>query len=136
MLIVKTYLAPAGEKGIGLFAAEPIPKGAIWWKDDQTFNRIFSPEEVSNAPEIVRNFMFHYATLKSNGSWYLYVDNARFVNHSDTPNTIQANGGSRDVEGDWIALKDIAVGEEITSNYNQFCETCKDGLAFENKEDR
>jgi SET domain-containing protein len=134
MLTVRTYLATAGEKGIGLYAAEFIPKGTIWWKDDWSFNRVFSVEQIKNASEIIQNFMLHYASLKSNGTWYLYIDNARFVNHSDNPNTIQVNGGSREIEGDWITLRDIAVGEEITSDYNLFCETCKDGLVFQNKE--
>ncbi len=32
MLRVRTYLAPSPIEGIGLFAAEPIPRGTLIWK--------------------------------------------------------------------------------------------------------
>jgi len=55
------------------------------------------------------------------------VDNARFINHSDTPNT--GNDGY-----DCPVLRDIQKDEELTCDYREICETCVNGLGFENKE--
>jgi uncharacterized protein len=44
------------------------------------------------------------------------VDNGRFMNHSDTPNT------DFSVYGGGTATRDIARGEEITCNYHEFYE--------------
>jgi SET domain-containing protein len=131
MLRVKTHLEPVPGKGIGLFADEPIAKGAVWWRDDPAFDRTFSAEQFIAAPVVMQLFLRHYATAKSDGSWYLYVDNARFVNHSDDPNTAQANGGSLSIEGDWVATRNIEIGEEITSDYRTFCVL---GVNFDNQE--
>jgi len=32
MILVRTYLAPSSIDGLGLFAAEDIPKGTITWE--------------------------------------------------------------------------------------------------------
>jgi SET domain-containing protein len=134
MLVVKTYLSLAGAKGIGLFAAESIQKGVIWWKDDASFNRVIPKAEADAYSELSKEFLETYATLKGDGGWYLCTDNARFVNHSDNPNTKPQNHIGPDGSGDWVASRDIAVGEEITSDYRLCCETCRNGLRFENKE--
>jgi hypothetical protein len=134
MLMVRTYLSLAGSKGIGLFAGEPISAGHIWWKGDPTFDRIMSKEIVDSLPAITREFLGTYATANTDGSWYVCVDNARFVNHSDTPNTAPKDHVGPDGVGDWVASRNIDAGEEITSDYRFCCETCRIGLHFENKE--
>lgn len=45
MLIVKTHIGNAGNKGLGLFADETIKKGQVWWKCDNNFNRIVHKEQ-------------------------------------------------------------------------------------------
>ena len=42
------------------------------------------------------------------------VDNDRFTNHSETPNTCV------DAVGHCYALKDIAADEELTADYREF----------------
>ena len=47
------------------------------------------------------------------------VDNGRFMNHSENPNTDFSDaGGAR-------TTRDIATGEEITCNYHEFYEGCE-----------
>jgi hypothetical protein len=43
------------------------------------------------------------------------VDNGRFINHSDEPNT-------RDTRDHTFAMIDLLPGSEITSDYHAFCE--------------
>jgi SET domain-containing protein len=56
----------------------------------------------------------------------LCFDDARFVNHSDTPNI--ATDYAQDPYGLDVALRDIEAGEEITMNYENFEERAGRGL--------
>ena len=133
MLLVKTFVAPAGDKGLGLFADEPIPKGSVWWKHDINFDKVLTEEELLDLPMVPYGIIKdRYAYLQRDGTWYLCVDDARFVNHSDNPNTDEVIDVDCSIFD--IALKDIAIGEEITCDYRKLCGTCKDGLTFDNKE--
>lgn len=134
MLTVKTFLKETGNKGIGLFAAELIPKGAVWWRDDPKFNRVINERQAEALPEVAKEFLTTYGVLDNRGDWYVCLDNARFVNHSDSPNTVQAYGVGPSLPGDWITTREIAIGEEITSDYRVLCETCRNGLCFINSE--
>src|SRR5437016_5932336 len=87
MLTVKTYVAPAGARGLGLFAAEPIRAGETWWIYSLDFDRVISPAEVAALPPLQREFLSTYGTHEPDGSFYVCLDNARFANHSDAPNT-------------------------------------------------
>ena len=62
MLAVKTYVASAGAKGLGLFAAEPICAGESWWVYSQHFDRIISPSQVRRWAPLQREFLNTYAT--------------------------------------------------------------------------
>ena len=52
------------------------------------------------------------------------LDDARFINHADAPNTA-------DTEETTTALRDLAAGEEITSDYRSFCRNPFDGFPEE-----
>ena len=70
-------------------------------------------------PEHVRAFFSHYGYVDRNlKRMILCFDDARFVNHSDTPNV--ATDYARDPHGLDVALRDIAAGEEITMDYAGF----------------
>jgi SET domain-containing protein len=134
MLTVKTVLKETGVKGIGLFAAEPIPKGYVWWRDNRELDRSISKSKFEALSELAKEFVNTYGTLDSDGNWYICLDNARFINHSDNPNTSQANSGMPTSSDAWITTSDIPIGEEITIDYRQICTTCKNGLPFANRE--
>lgn len=114
MLMVKTQVKASPIAGLGLFAAEKISAGQVWWTYDTRIDRTFSQEEIDALPERTQQWLKTYAYLQS-GKWVLCGDHAMFVNHCDQPNSITVGSES-------IALRDIAPGEEIVENYREFCE--------------
>lgn len=114
MMRVPNYVAPSliPGAGIGLFCAGAIAAGDLLW--------IFDPGldiEIGTMPAdpVVADFLKTYAYMPRNGEqrWILCGDNARFFNHSPTPNVI----------GDeWIshAAGDLAAGSELTIDYGMF----------------
>lgn len=111
MLRVKTRLSPSGIHGIGLFAAESIPKGTVLWGFDPPLDERFTPEEVAGMPPMMKTFLARYA-YSDRGTLVLCGDHARFMNHSPTPNC--GNDPTRQFT---LALRDIAAGEELTDDY-------------------
>jgi uncharacterized protein len=127
MTIVKTRLKETKDKGIGLFADEFIPKNSLWWVEDTRFDKIISKAEYENANLLQKEFYDTYIFIKRDGTIYLCVDNARFINHSNNPNT-------DNIGDDCFVTRDIHPGEELTCDYRTICETCVNKLGFENKE--
>ena len=119
MIQVKTRIGPSKIHGIGLFAEEFIPKGTIVWRFVPGYDLELTPETVKALPGHVRQFFAHYGYLDSHlHHWMLHFDNGRFINHSDDPNT--RPNYSEDPHGVDVAVRDIAAGEEITSDYTLF----------------
>ena len=84
----------------------------------------FAPDIVDGLPAQVRAFFGHYGYLDRNvGRIILCFDDARFVNHSDTPNV--ATDYARDPYGLDVALRGIAAGEELTMDYGGFEEAAR-----------
>ena len=125
-MLVKTRLGPSAIEGFGLFADEDIAKGTITWRFAPGFDLLFSDAELAALPAVVQSMMTNYTYLhQPTGKHVFCVDNARFMNHSDSPNTagIHANGA---IEGYDVATRDIVKGEELTCDYLTF-----DGAAAE-----
>ncbi len=108
--------------GLGLFAAEDIPKGAVIWHFNPPHNvRTFkNAEEVENhlsklTTEEATFFMGH--VYMHNGLLNEILDDGCFWNHSDNPNT----GAG---EGEFIyssaAARDIKAGEELLDDYGTY----------------
>lgn len=116
MLTVITYIAPSAIEGVGVFAAEPIAKGQIISRFDQTFDRLIPREDYERAPPFLKTLLDRYAfPHPDNLDLIVYeVDNSRFMNHSAAPNTDFSNFAAG------VALRDIAAGEELTCDYNSF----------------
>ncbi|HYC01884.1 MAG TPA: SET domain-containing protein-lysine N-methyltransferase [Azospirillaceae bacterium] len=114
MLLVRTYLAPSRVHGIGLFAAEPISRGTIIWRFDERIDRRFRKAEIDAMPEPLKSYLGTYSYPEAIGSetYLLDGDHARFMNHSDQPNT--------DATVDTVAIRDIAAGEELLCDYREF----------------
>lgn len=118
MLLVKTTIGPSILHGVGLFADQFIAKGAIIWRFVENFDLRFTKVELESSPEHAKEFLLRYAYLSHDTGYYvLCVDDARFYNHSDTPNTAGIDLDDTCNEGGDIATKDIRAGEEITCNY-------------------
>lgn len=115
MLIVRTYIGKSSIHGIGLFAAEFIPKDTIIWELNPEIDIIISLEKYAKlSPYAKEHFDWFAYYSENNGGYILCFDNAKFVNHSKNPNTYG--------EEDTRALKDIQIGEEIIENYYLFSE--------------
>ena len=125
MMLVRTYLASSAIEGLGVYADEYIPSGTLIWNFNPKFVATFSQRDIEKLPVHTREFVEKYAFPHPFKSNHLIVelDNGRFMNHSDEPNTDFI------VFGKGYAIRDIAPGEEITSNYHEFDPTFVGGFA-------
>ena len=127
MLLVPTRLAQSAIHGLGVFAVAPIAKGTAIWRFASGLDMEFDPAIVDTLPAHVQTFFSHYGYLDRNMKRIiLCFDDARFVNHSDTPNV--ATDYAQDPYGLDVALRDIAAGEELTMNYEGFEESAARGF--------
>ncbi|OGY88018.1 MAG: hypothetical protein A2233_04850 [Candidatus Kerfeldbacteria bacterium RIFOXYA2_FULL_38_24] len=111
MLVVKTKIKEINGKGIGLIADQEIKKGQPTW----VFNSVIDIKvNKKDIPKFAKEFFETYAVDIGKDYVYLNIDNARFKNHSNNPNT-----KSLGLYKDNIATRDIHVGEEITIDYNE-----------------
>lgn len=116
MLLIRNFVAPSAVEGLGVFAAEPIAKGALVWKFEPTFDRLIPVGDYEAAPPFLKEQLDRYAyPCPGRPDLILYeVDNGRFMNHSDAPNTDFSDFAGA------VALRDIETGEELTCNYSDF----------------
>jgi len=130
-LLIKTVLHETLNKGIGIFTKEFIKKDTVIYYDDPAFDRRIPKEIVDKMSPILKEFVTEYASFyEEENIYYLCCDNSRFWNHSEHPNSkyIEWNGTV-------VALQDIEIGEELTSNYREFCSSCAKGdFGFEVKD--
>ena len=112
MLMVKTYLGQSRIHGIGVFAAETIPKGTKIWRYVEGFDRCYTPKQFRKLPKPARDFIKSYG-YKVDGEIIVPGDHDRHSNHSDRPNTYLKGGYA-------IARVTIRKGTEITNDYREF----------------
>jgi uncharacterized protein len=119
MLLVPTRIGPSAIHGIGVFAVAPIAKGTPVWRFEKGLDMEFAPDIAARFPEHVQVFFSQYGYVDRNlNRLILCFDDARFVNHSDAPNV--GTDYARDPHGLDVALRDIAVAEELTMDYAEF----------------
>jgi SET domain-containing protein len=120
MLMVKTRLAPSAIEGIGLFATENIKAGTVTWRFMPGFDLLFTGEQIVALPEPARAELINHTYVDpATGRHVLCLDNARFMNHADDPNTRGVHLAGA-IEGYDLATRDINAGEELTCDYRQF----------------
>lgn len=110
---VKTYLSRSNIHGIGVFAAEEIKKGTVTWSYSPRFVAKIGPEEIAKMSEEERERLdsLDYYWVDGQGNYVFSLDHDKFTNHSFDPN-IRSVDDFTD-----IAVRDIAVGEELTIDY-------------------
>lgn len=112
MLRVRTRIGRSAIHGLGLFAAERIAAGTLIWAYDPEFDVAFTAESLASLSEPARQQVEKYAYFERQlGAYVLCGDDARFMNHSTTPNTLE------DLAMRTVAARPIAIGEEITCDY-------------------
>ena len=118
MLLIKTKLACSKIHGIGLFAAEFISEGTVVWRSNPVIDIRLTADQIAGLPEGAREQICKYS-YREHGSrlFVLCGDDARFFNHSPTPNCLDKCDGSGDVT---FAAEDIATGHELTCDYRLF----------------
>jgi uncharacterized protein len=120
MTYVATKLGLSTIHGIGLFADELIPKGTVIWSFTPGFDLRFSDEDVRELPPQAQwHFDIYSSRSRQSGLRVLCVNNAKFFNHLDVPNT---SSEYADAEEEVItrAIRDLTPGEELTGNYNTY----------------
>lgn len=121
MLLVKTTLKLSPINGIGLFANQFIPKGTNVWVFCKGFDQKIDIKEVEHLSEFSYSQFEKYAYLsRKSNKFILCFDDARFFNHSRNPNVSCIFENISEEEDICYAIKDIAVGEELTCDYRDF----------------
>ena len=115
MLRIPTYLAPSRipGAGLGLYCRDLVREGTLVWRLDPGLDVILHrlPDE-----PVLRRFIevYGYMPLEDPPRWVVCIDDGRFINHAELPNT-------RDDAETTLALRDLQPGTEITSDYRSFC---------------
>jgi SET domain-containing protein len=115
MFVVRVYVAPSPIHGLGCFAAEPIHQGQLVWQFDPRLDLRIPLAEFDNFPPATQEFLKRLTYVEQiQGVDYMVLcaDQAKFVNHSNSPNLIDSPDGTLE----WAA-QDIAADEELTCNY-------------------
>lgn len=97
--------------GYGVFATRPIPRGTITWALDP-LDQILSAERCDGLEPELGDVIERYTWRDCQGRRILCWDFARYMNHSCDANSFSPGGF--DFE---IAVRDIAAGEQLTSDY-------------------
>lgn len=118
-MLVKTRVQPSAIHGLGLFAAEFIPRGTPIWRFQPDFDQAFSPAQLDALPPPARAHLRAYAFVcRASGQAILGGDHSIFMNHASPPNTGAPPDSASPVTT--LALRDIAAGEELTCDYFAF----------------
>ena len=114
MLLFRTEVKVATDSrmGLGLFAAEFIPKGSIVWEFVEGVDIKVSADRVEKMSEVQQEYFEKYAWVEDD-YYYSSCDLTNFVNHSYQPNL-------KIIDEVMISLRDIYPGEELFENYAEF----------------
>lgn len=116
MLLVRVRVDRSSIHGLGVFADEPIAEGQAVWRFTPDFDLDVEPRMLEGLPELQRERLLHYGYLDARSRRFiLCCDDARFLNHSETPTL--ATDFTDDRYGVDRAARYVALGEELTVDY-------------------
>lgn len=122
MTLIKTEVRPSPIDGLGCFAKNRIASGTLIWRFDASFDVSFSKESFNSLPiATIENIKRYCYISKITGDYILCVDDAKFMNHSSSPNircAMPESGSGNDLE--CVTIREINGGEEITCDYAEF----------------
>jgi hypothetical protein len=99
------------EVGYGVFATKWIPAGMVTWVED-AFDRRLDPSDYAGLDQSAYELLEKYTYVDQNGRRVLCWDFTRYMNHS-----CEANSMSPGLWPMEIAVRDVAPGEQLTSDY-------------------
>lgn len=120
MLLVRTIVRPSRIHGLGLFADEHIAKGTKIWEFTPGFDLRFSREQLKSLPFSLQEYLSPYIWKgEQSGLYCLASDDARYFNHSSSPNCRSSyEPGNEEVVT--RAARTIHRLEELTEDYLLF----------------
>ena len=119
MMVVPNYLDRSPIHGIGIFARDPVPAGALVWEFTPGFDQVFEQPALQALTPLQREAVLFYCYIELGRSdLVLCCDNARHFNYADDPNCGPCDVS---VQGfvSTVALRDIAAGEELTYSISE-----------------
>jgi SET domain-containing protein len=121
-MMVDTELKPSPIHGLGVFLLAPVRRGELIWRFDARIDRVYTEEEIATLPAHMQRYLRTYSTWHGEtGLFVLCGDNGRYFNHADEPTTV-SNAISF---GEDRAVRDLAIGEELTSDYGTICDNVR-----------
>ena len=131
-MLVNTRIGLSEIHGTGLFATESIASGAVVWRFVPGEDGAYTKNEADTFPEPRRSEilgLYHSYISKQTDRYISCGDDAKYINHSDTPNlgTRFEVGVEEDIN---FALRDIAEGEELTIDYRTFAADVAEDVHF------
>lgn len=114
MLCVSTYVAQSQIHGLGLYAAQPLRRGALVWQFDPRADRVLTTAELDAESRSTGRELRIHAYEQEPGLWVLCGDDAIYMNHAEDPSCDDPDPRRT------VARRDIAIGEELTVDYRLF----------------
>lgn len=114
-------IKPSLIHGVGIFAEKAIPKGSDPFRLYRPLEwTALEKSDIKSLPDHVQKIISDFYAPDGRQTFMpingLNVfDITFYINHSDTPNMVSTDGGEH-----FVATRDIAAGEELTSDYNTY----------------
>jgi hypothetical protein len=117
MLTVRTRVGKSSVHGRGLFADQDIKEGQLVWEFDSQSVLEFPSKFIRNLNPKSREMVEIYGWFHRN-LVYLDLGDAKYMNHSKTPNLRSGPGKTP-----MVAARDIKKGEELFCDYREICDS-------------
>lgn len=120
-----TEVRPSATHGLGIFAKVDLPQDFVWWRASaehlfvitRTQYETFCASTLSPVSENLRLALMEYGFyVAQHDQIFVLTDNARYTNHSSTPN-------SRVAPDDPLAsitTRPVRAGEELVEDYARY----------------
>lgn len=117
MFLIRTSVGPSRIHGTGVMALEAVAAGTPIWRFAPGIDLVLPNATVADQPPAFRAYLdtYGYHSPEFPDCFVLSCDHAKFLNHSEDPNT--------EIRGrETLARRALAAGDEITCDYRLFVE--------------